>query len=273
MKQIGSIPQIGLGTWLRTGEDGLRAILSGLELGYRHLDTAQSYDTEENVGRAVRECGLPREDLFVVTKIGDANLVRPRFLASLRESLDRMRLDYLDLTLIHWPAYRDEVRFEDYMASLAEAKSLGLTRQIGVSNFTIALVERAVALLGRGEIATNQVELHPYLQSRRLVEACRQHNVSITAYMPLAKGRVARDPVLQSIGDAHGVTAATATLAWLLQRDMIVIPASGSVAHMAANLAAASIRLTPEEMAAIDRLDCGDRMINPARSPDWDVPA
>lgn len=266
------IPPLGLGTWLRTGEQGFRALMTAIELGYRHLDTAQSYDTEANVGRAVRESGLPRDALFVVTKIADANLSRDRFLSSLRASLDTLRLDRVDLTLIHWPAYRDQVPLADYMSSLAEAKTLGLTRLIGVSNFTIALIEKSVALLGRGEIVTNQVELHPYLQSRRLAEACEQAGVVITAYMPLAKGRTADDPVLRRIGEGHGVTAATVTLAWLMQKGIIVIPASSRREHLEANLAAGGIRLTNEEMAEIDGLDRADRMINPAKAPEWDVP-
>lgn len=266
------IPRMGLGTWLRTGEDGFRAIMDGIEIGYRHLDTAQSYGTEENVGRAVRESGLPRDDLFVVTKVADTNLSHERFLPSLRRSLDTLRLDRIDLTLIHWPSHRDAVPFADYMTALAEAKSMGLTRLIGVSNFTIPLIERSVALLGPGEIVTNQVELHPYLQSRRLAAACRQHGVTVTAYMPLAKGRVIDDPVLTRIGAAHGVSAATATLAWLMRKGMIVIPASHRRGHMAANFAATTLRLSDADMAAIDALDRNDRMIDPAKAPEWDMP-
>lgn len=272
MRHISGIPQIGLGTWLRTGDAGYRALMEGIELGYHHLDTAQSYDTEVNVGRAVRECGLPRDALFVVTKVGHSNLSRRRFLPSLQESLRRMRLDRVDLVLVHWPAAPDTVPFEDYMDSLALAKASGLTRMIGVSNYTIDLIRRSVALLGPGEIVTNQVELHPYLQSRRLREACRHHGVTLTAYMPLAKGKVSDDPTLRRIGAAHDVSAASATLAWLLQHDLIVIPASGSRAHMEANLAAASLDLSDAEMTAIDDLDRHERMINPASAPSWDDP-
>ncbi len=267
-----AVPLMGLGTWLRTGEDGLRALIDGIAIGYRHLDTAQSYGTEENVGRAVRASGVPREDFFIVTKVADTNLARRDFLPSLRRSLDIARLDRFDMTLIHWPSHRDGVPFEVYMTALAEAKAEGLTRLIGVSNYTISLIERSVALLGPGEIATNQVELHPYLQSHRLAAACRAHGVQVTAYMPLAKGRAAGDPVLQDIGAAHGVGAAAAALAWLMQKGIAVIPASGKPEHMRANFAATGILLSEEEVRRVDTLDRGDRIVDPAKAPAWDVP-
>lgn len=266
------IPRLGLGTWLRTGDVGYRALMTAIELGYRHLDTAQSYDTETNVGRAVRTSGLPRDDLFVVTKVADANLARSRFRPSVEASLDVLKLDRVDLLLIHWPAHRDQVPLDDYMSSLAEAKAAGLARMIGVSNFTIPLIERSVALLGPGEIVTNQVELHPYLQSRRLSEACRHASVTMTAYMPLAKGRVADDLVLQKIAAHHDATPAAVALAWLMQKGAIAIPASSRREHLEDNLKALSIRLTGAEMAAVDALDRSDRMINPAKAPEWDVP-
>jgi 2,5-diketo-D-gluconate reductase B len=264
------IPRLGLGTFGRTGEDGQRAIETGLELGYRHLDTAQTYDTEENVGRAVAASRLPRAELFVATKIADFNLARDRFLPSLRESLDRLALDQVDLTLIHWPSHRDAVPFGAYMEELARARELGLTRLIGVSNFTISLIDKAVALLGPGAIATNQVELHPYLQNRKLRARCQASGIAVTAYMPLAKGRVTHEPAIRAIAAHHDTSAAAVTLAWLLHQGIIVIPASGRREHMEANLDALSLALSVEEAAAITALDRGDRMINPAKSPDWD---
>ena len=271
VKDVNGIPPIGLGTWLRTGEDGYGAIRTAIDLGYRHLDTAQTYGTEENVGRAVRDSGLPRADLFVVTKVTNANLRRHRFLPSVQESLDKMGLDYIDLTLIHWPSADEEVPLAEYMEELAEAKAAGLTRLIGVSNFTVAHLDEAVAIIGDGEIATNQVEYHPFLQCPRLTAGCARLGISIAAYMPLAKGGVSRDPTLIAIGIAHGILPSTVSLAWLLQKGMIVIPASSKPEHMKANLTAASVRLSTEEMAAIDKLDRGERIINPmGLAPAWD---
>jgi len=264
------IPALGLGTWLRTGEDGWRAILTGLELGYRHVDTAQTYGTEALVGRALRESGLPRRELFITTKVSDANLAKNDFLPSLGQSLERLGVDVVDLTLIHWPSFRDVVPFPHYMEDLAEAKARGMTRMIGVSNFPCALLDRGVALLGEGALVTNQVELHPYLQNREVQACCRRHGISVTAYMPLAGGRVSDDPHLTRIGARHHERATTVALAWLLQRGIVAIPASGSRDHMAANLRALAVTLADDELAAIDALDRGNRLINPGKSPQWD---
>jgi 2,5-diketo-D-gluconate reductase B len=182
-----------------------------------------------------------------------------------------MKLNYVNLTLIHWPSADDEVPLGEYMEGLAEAKAAGLTRLIGVSNFTVAHLDEAVAIIGEGEIATNQVEYHPFLQCPRLTAGCARLGIPITAYMPLAKGGVSRDPTLIAIGIAHGVLPSTVSLAWLLQKGMIVIPASAKPEHMKANLMAASVRLTASEIAAIDKLDRGERIIDPAGlAPAWD---
>lgn len=264
------IPPLGLGTWRRRGEAGFRAILQGLELGYRHIDTAQTYGTEENIGRAIRASGVPRSEMFVTTKVSDGNLARPEFLSSLERSLDRMDVGPADLTLIHWPSPNEAVPLPSYMEDLAEARARGMTRMIGVSNFPCALVERAIAVLGERQLATNQVEAHPYLANRAVRECCAKHGIVVTAYMPLAGGRVVEDPVLGRIGEQHRVPAATVALAWLLHRGMVAIPASGRREHMESNLRALDIRLDDAELAAIDRLDHGLRLIDPAKAPPWD---
>jgi 2,5-diketo-D-gluconate reductase B len=264
------VPPLGLGTSGRTGEAGFRAILTAIELGYRHLDTAQTYETEAVIGRALRACGVPREQMFLTTKIADVNLATPDFLPSLRTSLDRLGVDRADLTLIHWPSPGDAVPLADYMGSLAMARDEGLTRLIGVSNFPSALIDRAVALLGPGQIATNQVELHPFLQNRRLRACCAAHGITMTAYMPLAVGRVMTDPVLCRLGERHGEGAAAVALAWLRQSGAVAIPASSRREHLGANLKSLSLMLSAEEMAAIDALDRGERLVNPSKAPAWD---
>jgi 2,5-diketo-D-gluconate reductase B len=194
--QVSGIPQLGLGTFGRTGEEGFRAILLALELGYRHFDTAQTYDTEALVGRAITESGVPRSEVFITTKVSDANLATRDFLPSLRRSLEKLMVNQVDLTPIHRPSPREQVPLTEYMASLAEAKTAGLTRLVGVSNFPIDYLERSIALLGHGEIVNNQVELHPFLQQRKLRDYCDRQGISITAYMPLAKGKVLHEPVI-----------------------------------------------------------------------------
>src|SRR5919112_32520 len=199
------IPILGLGTYGRTGEDGAAAILKALEIGYRHMDTAQSYGTEASVGEAVRRSGIPRSEMFITTKVADTRLDKSQFLDSVEQSLETIGLGPVDLLLIHWPSKRDAVPFEDYMLSLAEAQRRGHTRLIGVSNFPIALLEHTERLLGPGAIATDQMEIHPYLQAPNLVGHARGKGLTLTAYQPLCKGAVASDPVLQRIGEEHGV--------------------------------------------------------------------
>jgi len=265
-----AIPRMGLGTYGRTGGDGLAALLKALELGYRHLDTAQSYGTEENVGRAVAQSGLRREDVFVTTKVADTNLDQARFMPSVERSLEALAMGHVDLLLVHWPSAKDAVPFDVYMTALAHAQDAGLARQIGVSNFPIAHLERAKALLGEGRLATDQVEIHPYLQSPKLRDYARTSGLSLTAYMALAKGRVSEDPILAEIAARHGVTAAAVSLAFLMQEGHIVIPSSADESRLRENLAASSVSLSADEMTTIRRLDRGDRIVNPEKSPSWD---
>ena len=266
----GHIPRIGLGTWERTGERGVEAILTAIEIGYRHLDTAQTYDTESVIARAIARSGVPRRDFFITTKVADTNLARRDFLPSLRASLDRLRVERVDLTLIHWPAYRDVVPFEEYMRELVRARDEGLTAAIGVSNFPCALVQRAVTMAGPDAIATNQIEMHPFLQNRTVAACCRAHDVTVTAYLPIARGLVSNDPLIRRIARDHSVEPPAVSLAWLLHQGAIVIPASGRREHLEANWRAADLRLSADEMIAIDALDRGQRLVDPEKSPDWD---
>lgn len=264
------IPQLGLGTFGRTGEEGIEAILAALEIGYRHIDTAQSYGTEANVGEAVRRSGLPRADLFITTKVADTHLARQEFAASVEKSLETLGLDQVDLLLIHWPSQDDLVPFEDYMQDLVAAQTRGLARLIGVSNFPIALLEKATALIGPEVLATNQVEIHPYHQSPRLVDYCRSKGLVLTAYQPLYKGAVNDDALLQEIAATHGVTASAIALAFLMAEGHAVIPASGSRQNLERNFAALKVQLSDTDIQRIRALDRGARHINPAKSPRWD---
>jgi 2,5-diketo-D-gluconate reductase B len=270
MQTFNGIPALGLGTWGRSGDEGFKALLAALEIGYRHIDTAQTYKTEANVGEAIRRSGIPRSEMFITTKVARVKLAPRDFLPSLKQSLDLMRLDVIDLVLIHWPSADPSLRLEDYVEKLGEAKRLGIARLIGVSNFPNALLDRAVSVLGKGEIATNQVEMHPFLQNRKVLDRCRAHGVAVTAYMPLAQGRVAGDPVLQKIGTAHAATANQVALAWLNQLGAIAIPASGRREHLKSNFDARHLRLSEADMDAIASLERGERIIDPADAPDWD---
>lgn len=264
------IPRLGLGTSGRNNPEGPAAIERAIALGFRHIDTAQNYGTEEMVGSAIAKSGLPRDDFFVTTKVADHRLEHDDFLRSVPESLERLGMDYVDLLLVHWPSERDRVPFESYMTALVEAQDRGWIRLIGVSNFTIRHLEQSRALLGDGVLATNQVEIHPFLQVPKLRDYARSHGLMLTAYQPLAKATVANDPVLLRIGAKHGVPATTISLAFLMAEGYAVIPASSKEEHLRDNLRARDVVLDDADMAAIRALDHGGRRINPAKSPQWD---
>ncbi len=265
-----TIPMMGLGTYGRLGEEGTRAIATALEIGYRHIDTAQSYGSEPMVGAALRQSGLPREEVFVTTKVAQTKLDPAQFVPSVDESLDALGLEQIDLVLIHWPSPGDAVPFESYVEDLGKIQDQGKARLIGVSNFTIAHLQRAEEILGPSRLHTNQVEIQPWLQNRKLVDFCQSRGITPTAYVPLAKGKVADDPTLGEIAAAHGCEASQVALAWLMQRGIAVIPASSNEGRMRSNFEAQEVTLTEAEMDRIAALDAGDRIIAPADGPDWD---
>lgn len=266
-----SIPAFGLGTFRLKGQTVIDSVRNALDVGYRAIDTAQIYENEAEVGQAIAESGVARDDLFLTTKIWIANFQHDALLASLRESLRKLRTDHVELTLIHWPSPKDAVPMAEYLGALAEAKSLGLTRQIGISNFTIAQTRQAIEILGADAIATNQIEVHPYLQNRALIAFLKEQGIQVTAYMSLAYGEVLKDPVIQAIAERHQATPAQVALAWALQQGYAVIPSSTKRDNLAGNLLAAELRLSDEDMAQIATLDRGHRLANPeAIAPAWD---
>ena len=262
------IPPIGLGTSRMDTPEGGAAMIKALELGYRHIDTAQNYGTEPRVGEAIRAAGVPRNEIFVTTKVGDHRLDHDDFLHSVPESLNRLGLEQVDLLLVHWP--NDAFPFEGYITALRESRERGWTRLIGVSNFTIAQLEAARKILGDGVLATNQVELHPFLQQPRLRDYARSVDLPLTAYQPIAKSTVLSDLTLERIGKAHGVPATSISLAFLIAEGHIAIPASTKEEHLRQNLLAADVQLTAEEIGTIRKLDRGGRRINPGKAPKWD---
>lgn len=264
------MPRLGFGTYGRTGPEGIAAILTALEVGYRHLDTAQTYDTEREVGEAIRRSGLPRDEVFVTTKVAEEKLGPGQVMPSLRQSLDALGLDRVDLALIHWPARKGGPAPEVYLRQIAEARERGLARHIGVSNFTIALLEEARSILGDGAILTNQVELNPWFRNRKLADHCACRGIIVTCYEPLARGRVGADPVLRRIAARHGATPEQVALAWELAQGYAAIPTSRRRERIAQNFAAQELVLSPDELAEIETLDRGIRSIDPDWGPDWD---
>lgn len=264
------IPPLGFGTYGRRDEEGIAAILAAIETGYRHIDTAQDYDTEKEVGEAIRRSGIPREEFFVTTKIAARNFAQGRLIPSLEESIANCGFERFDLTLIHWPSPHDEVPLETYLTQLAEAQERGLTRLIGVSNFTIALINESERILGAGKLATNQVELNPYMQNRTLAKHCMDKGITITCYQPISKGRLASDPVLKDIAARHGATVEQVALAWEMAKGYCAIPTSGNAGRIRTNYGALEVELTPEDVTAIEALDRKQRHIDPDWGPEWD---
>lgn len=264
------MPSIGAGTFRLQGQSAIDSVANALDLGYRHIDTAQIYGNEAEVGRALAASGVARAEVFVTTKIWTAHLAADALIPSLKESLTKLRLEQVDLTLIHWPSPQGTVPLAESMAALLEARASGLTRAIGVSNFTIPLMQEAIDAVGAANIATNQVELHPYLQNRAVAAFARTHGIALTAYMPLAYGKVLNDPVIAAIAARLQATPAQVTLAWLLARGHTVIPSSTRRENLAANLAARALVLSAADLAAIDALDRGERLVSPDFGPQWD---
>ena len=266
-----AIPEVGLGTFRLQGQVVIDSVTAGLDVGYRHIDTAQIYGNEAEVGQAIAASAVPRDALFVTTKIWIDNLRRDKLIPSLEDSLHKLQLEQLDLTLIHWPSPQDAIPVAEYMAALAQAKAQGLTRAIGVSNFTNAQLRQAIDTVGAAEIATQQVEIHPFLQNRTVIDFVRSQGIHITACMPLAYGKVVADPVIMSIAARHGVTPAQVALSWSLQQGFAVIPSSTKRVNLEANLHFQRITLSPDEMAQMATLERGERLANPdGLAPQWD---
>jgi 2,5-diketo-D-gluconate reductase B len=262
------IPAIGLGTMTLRENVCVDIVSAALLTGYRHLDTAQMYGNEREVGEGMRASGVPREDVFLTTKVWHNRLAAGDLERSVDESLTRLKLTYVDLLLIHWP--NAAIPLKDTLAALAKVKRAGLTRHIGVANFTVALIEEAVRLADE-PLVTNQIEVHPFIDQSKVMAACRRHGLSMTAYCPIARGKVPGNPVLERIAKAHGKSAGQVALRWLVQQGVIPIPRTGKVERLKENLAVFDFTLSDAEMAEIGALKRPDgRVVNPAHAPKWD---
>ncbi|GAA4445003.1 aldo/keto reductase [Pontibacter saemangeumensis] len=263
-----TIPALGFGTYELAGNTAHKMITAALGAGYRHIDTAQMYQNEEAVGKAVKEAAIAREEVFLTTKVLPSNLDKKNFLPSVEESLRKLKTAHVDLLLIHWP--NAAVPVEEYMAELVKAQEKGYTRHIGVSNHTTALLDKVLAT--GANIVTNQVEYHPFLNQDRLYSYLRTHDLTLTAYSPIAHGKVMGNSTLRGIGGKYGKSEVQITLRWLLQQDgVLAIPRSSKESHMKANFDIFDFELTQDDMQQIHQLtQQNSRLINPATAPAWD---
>ncbi|WP_100657833.1 2,5-didehydrogluconate reductase DkgB [Alteromonas flava] len=262
-----AIPTPGFGTFRLKGDTAKHAVEKALNAGFSHIDTAQIYANETDVGAAI--ASTPRSRLFITTKVWFDNLAKDKFLPSVEESLEKLNTDYVDLLLIHWPSPKNKVPMAEYLTELVSAMHKGMTRAVGVSNFTKQQLEEAAAVIGVENIACNQVEVHPFFQNQDLVKYCQSQGITVVGYMPIANGEVMQNEVLQAIAKEHDTSPASIAIAWQIQQGIIPIPASTNAEHIEANLAAKDIRLTPEDMDRIASLDTDQRMIDPDFAPDW----
>lgn len=262
------IPALGLGTWQLNDRAGARIVEQALRLGYRHIDTAQAYENEREVGEGLHASGVKRNDVFVTTKVRHTNLAPDVLERSVKESLARLRLSEVDLLLIHWP--NPQIPLAETMGAMAKMKQSGFTKNIGVSNFTVALVEEAVKL-SSVPIVTNQIEWHPYLDETKVQEACRRHGISVTAYCPIARGRAVSDETLARLGKKYGKTAGQVSLRWLVQKGAIVIPRTSKVERLSENMAIFDFELSAADMAEVDALaKPAGRVVSVGWAPSWD---
>ena len=243
-----SIPLVGLGTWDLRGRSCARVVEQALRLGYRHVDTAEMYDNEREVGEGIRASGVERNELFVTTKVWPSHFAPRALERAAHDSLMRLRLSEVDLLLLHWP--NPQVPLAETLGALCKVKRDGLARHIGISNFTVALIEEALGIATE-PLVCDQVECHPFLDQSKVIAACRRHGMAVVAYSPIARGNAKNDKLLTRIGAAHNKTAAQICLRYLVQQNIVVIPRTSKLERLSENAAIFDFALSAAEMDTI----------------------
>jgi 2,5-diketo-D-gluconate reductase B len=262
------IPAIGLGTSELRGRTCARLVEQALKLGYRHIDTAQVYQNEREVGEGLRASRVRRDGVFVTTKVWTTHFAPHDLERSTKESLTKLRLTEVDLLLLHWP--NPQVPLAETLGALAHVKKLGMSRHIGVSNFTVALIDESVAACPE-PLVCDQVEYHPYLDQTKVKDACARHGMALLAYSPVAKGRVKSDATLARIGRDHGKTAAQVCLRWLVQQNVCAIPRTSRIERLSENIEIFDFALSDEEMGQISGMGSAKgRLTDFGFAPKWD---
>jgi diketogulonate reductase-like aldo/keto reductase len=262
------IPSIGLGTWELRGRACTRIVEQAVKLGYRHFDTGQIYENEREVGEGIRASGVKRDDVFVTTKVWTTHFAPNELERSAKESLVKLRTPYVDLLLLHWP--NPQVPLSETLGALAHVKQMGLASHIGISNFTVALIEQAVAACPE-PLACDQVEYHPYLDQTKVKQACERHHLALIAYSPVARGRIKNDSTLARIAGRYGKSAAQVCLRWLVQQKVCAIPRTSRIERLSENIDIFDFSLDDEDMAAISGLaSARGRLTDYGFAPKWD---
>ena len=262
------IPSIGLGTWELRGRTCARLVEQAVRLGYRHIDTAQVYENEREVGEGLRASGIKRDDVFVTTKVWTNHFAPNDLERSTKESLSKLRLSEVDLLLLHWP--NPQVPLQETLGALAHVKQLGMARHIGVSNFTVALIDEAIAACPE-PLVCDQVEYHPYLDQAKVKDACARHGMAVVAYSPVARGRIKNDETLARIGQTYGKTAAQVCLRWLVQQNVSAIPRTSRIERLSENIDIFDFVLSDEEMQQISQMGSAKgRLTDFGFAPKWD---
>lgn len=267
-----NIPVLGLGTWQSTGQDCVAVVKKALEMGYEHIDTAQAYGNEKEVGQGIKQSGVARDKFFLTTKIfpDDMKFQPEKLVEAAKRSLEDLDTDYVDLLLLHWPD--DRVPLSETIPALCELQKQGLTRHIGVSNFNIADIIEAEKYADV-PIVVNQVEFHPFIKQNTLQTFLNNHHILLEAYSPLARGDVFDNDIIKEIADKHNVTPAQISLAWILSdKHRVAIPKTSNPDHLQGNLDAIKVALSAEELDKLGSLARSDgrKIEHPDYSPVWD---
>lgn len=261
------VPEIGIGTYKLHDRECERVLRMALDIGYRHIDTAQMYKNERGIGEALNVSNVPREDIFLTTKVWHTNLEHDDVLQTTEESLRNMDTPYVDLLLIHWPNEQYDLRAT--IEAMLVLRDQGKAMNIGVSNFPLPLLQKVNDEI-RAPIFCNQVEFHPFLDQLDLLDYAIDNDIMLTAYAPLAKGKVSENKDLQQIAKKYGKTAAQVALRWLIEQENVVaIPKASSEEHLKENIDIFDFYLEDEDFDRIDQLEKAERLVNPSFAPDW----
>ena len=268
MKNKPKVPKLGFGTWMLKGKQCVRAVEIALETGYKHIDTAQIYGNESEVGTAIQNSGIDRKNIFLVTKIWMDSLSAKKTLSSTEQSLKKLKTDHVDLLLIHWPTVR--VPLEETLTAMKTLVQSKKTKFVGLSNFPVELINKSKQIFP--DVLCNQVEYHPFLDQRAVLKTVKKHNMFLTAYSPLARNQVFKNRTIQKIAQTYSKTAGQVTLRWLIEQENVVaIPKSGKEEHIRSNFDIFDFQLKePDRLILGSLLSQNKRLVDPDWAPDWD---